>query len=280
MKIEDVLNQGSKKLKDKKVISHQLDSEILLSSILNLKRETVLINSKQVVEKEKILKFNEYIQRRSLNEPIAYIVKKKEFWSKVFKVNNTTLIPRPETEIMVEKLINIFKDKKINILDIGTGCGCIIISLISELKNSRGIGLDICRKALSIASDNASFHHTLNKIKFINKSVDDFYDQKFDLIVSNPPYIMKKDIKKLDEDIKKYEPKLALDGGNDGLDLIKKVIYKASEILKINGILAIEIGNKQFKKVSKILYKRNFKIEHNLKDYKDNIRCVISKLNR
>ena len=280
MKIEDVLNQGSKKLKDKKVISHQLDSEILLSSILNLKRETVLINSKQVVEKEKILKFNEYIQRRSLNEPIAYIVKKKEFWSKVFKVNNNTLIPRPETEIMVEKLINIFKDKKINILDIGTGCGCIIISLISELKNSRGIGLDICRKALSIASDNASLHHTLNKIKFINKSVDDFYDQKFDLIVSNPPYIMKKDIKKLDEDIKKYEPKLALDGGNDGLDLIKKVIYKASEILKINGILAIEIGNKQFKKVSKILYKRNFKIEHNLKDYKDNIRCVISKLNR
>ena len=279
MKIEDVLNQGSKKLKDKKVISHQLDSEILLSSILNLKRETVLINSKQVVEKEKILKFNEYIQRRSLNEPIAYIVKKKEFWSKVFKVNNTTIIPRPETEIMVEKLINIFKDKKINILDIGTGCGCIIISLISELKNSRGIGLDICRKALSIASDNASFHHTLNKIKFINKSVDDFYDQKFDLIVSNPPYIEKRQIKNLSDDIKKYEPIMALDGGNDGLDLIKKIIYKSKYILKIKGTLALEIGNEQINKVSKILFDKKYRIRQIVKDYKNNVRCVIAENN-
>tara|TARA_B100001121_G_scaffold281838_1_gene274787 strand:+ start:424 stop:1266 length:843 start_codon:yes stop_codon:yes gene_type:complete len=280
MKIEDILNHGSKKLKDKNVISHQLDSEILLSYILNLKRETILINSKQVVERKKILKFNEYIKRRSFNEPIAYIINKKEFWSKAFKVDKTTLIPRPETEIMIEKLINIFRGKKINILDIGTGSGCIIISLVSELKSSTGVGIDISKEALSVASENARFHQTLNRIKFIHKSVDDFYHKKFDLIVSNPPYIMRKDLKNLSDDIKKYEPKLALDGGNDGLDLIKKVIYKANEILKINGILALEIGNKQFKEVSRILYRKNFKIKHKVKDYRDNIRCIISKLNK
>ncbi len=116
----------------------------------------------------------------------------------------------------------------------------------------------------------------INKIKLYNKSLDDKFNQKFDLIVSNPPYIRTNEIKNLKEDIKRYEPIIALDGGNDGLDLIKKVIYKTEYILKVKGMLALEIGNEQFKKVSEILIKKNFKIEHIIKDYKDNIRCIIS----
>jgi len=207
---------------------------------------------------------------------MAYILEEKEFWSKNFFVNSDTLIPRPETELMVEKCINIFKKKRISILDIGTGSGCILISLLSELKDSKGVGIDISKKALIVAKKNLKIHKMINKIKLYNKSLDDKFNQKFDLIVSNPPYIRTNEIKNLKEDIKRYEPIIALDGGNDGLDLIKKVIYKTEYILKVKGMLALEIGNEQFKKVSEILIKKNFKIEHIIKDYKDNIRCIIS----
>ena len=186
------------------------------------------------------------------------------------------MIPRPETELIVEKLVKIFKEQKISILDIGTGSGCILISILSELKKSRGIGIDISKKAISIAKKNQKKHAMQNKIKFLNKSLDSKLYQKFDLIVSNPPYIKSSEIKNLDEDIKKYEPRIALDGGNDGLDLIKKVIYKTRNILKKKGLLALEIGNEQSKKVSKILLNNNFKIEYRIKDYRNNIRCLIS----
>jgi len=271
-----LINIGTKELKQKKIESSRLDSEILLSKTLNKKREEILINLDQEICQKHRLEYKELIRRRSHNEPIAYILKEKEFWSKLFFVNSDTLIPRPETELMVEKLIKIFKEKKISILDIGTGSGCILISLLSELKNSKGVGIDISKKALTIAKQNAEKHRILNSIKFLNKSLESEFNQKFDLIVSNPPYIKSSEIKNLKEDIKRYEPRIALDGGNDGLDLIKKVIYKTEYILKVKGMLALEIGNEQFKKVSTILIKKNFKIEQIIKDYKDNIRCIIS----
>ena len=220
--------------------------------------------------------YRRLIQRRSKNEPIAYIMEEKEFWSKNFFVNRDTLIPRPETELMVEEIIEIFKKKRISILDIGTGSGCILISLLSELSNSKGVGIDISKKALIVAKKNSDKHKILNNIKFLNKSLDAKFNEKFDLIVSNPPYIKSSEIKNLREDIKKYEPRIALDGGNDGLDLIKKVIYKTKYNLKAKGKLALEIGNEQHKKVSEILIKNNFKIEKIIKDYKDNVRCIIS----
>ena len=179
---------------------------------------------------------------------------------------------------MLEKLINIYRQKSINILDIGTGSGCIILSLLSELKSSKGTGIDISFGALQIAKKNAKKLNILGNVKFQKKSIDSFFSQKFDLVVSNPPYIRSRDLKNLEDDIKLHEPKIALDGGNDGLDLIKKVIYKAKEILKRNGLLAIEIGNGQNIKVSNILIKNFFKIEHKIKDYKSNTRCIISRL--
>ena len=276
MNVLDLVNFGAKKLRQKKIVSSKLDSEILLSKILNKEREALLINLDQEICERSNLKFKELINRRSLKEPVAYIIEEKEFWSKNFFVGPDTLIPRPETELIVEKLVKIFKEQKISILDIGTGSGCILISILSELKKSRGIGIDISKKAISIAKKNQKKHAMQNKIKFLNKSLDSKLYQKFDLIVSNPPYIKSSEIKNLDEDIKKYEPRIALDGGNDGLDLIKKVIYKTKYILKVKGTLALEIGNEQFKKVSEILIKNKFKIEHTIKDYKDNIRCIIS----
>jgi len=278
MEILELINNGSRKLKNKKIYSHKLDSEILLSKVLNKTREELLINLNKKIEPKKINDFYKLVDRRSLKEPIAYILEKKEFWSKNFLVNNNTLIPRPETELMVEKIVKIFKTKNIFILDIGTGTGCILLSILGELKNSKGIGIDISSKAIKIANENSKKHKLTQRTKFYRRSLSEIYQNKFDLIVSNPPYIMRKDIKNLDEDIKKFEPKLALDGGNDGLDLIKKVIYKSKNILKTKGMLALEIGNEQFKKVSKILRSNKFKTRYLVKDYRENIRCILSTL--
>ncbi len=276
----DLIKNGTLALKENKISSHRIDSEILLSTVLGKSREEILINLDEKINSRDIFSFKKLIERRSSKEPLAYILKEKEFWSKKFEVNESTLVPRPETELMLEKLIKIYKDKKINILDIGTGSGCILISLLSELKNSIGVGIDISTEALKIAKKNAKKHKINNKIFFYNKSFTEIYDRKFDLIVSNPPYLLTKDIRNLQEDIKRFEPLIALDGGNDGLDVIKKVIYKAKNILKFDGMLAIEIGNGQFRKVSNILFKNNFRIKYKLKDYKDNTRIIISILNR
>ena len=276
MNVFEVIKIGSNLLKENKISSHILDSEILLSKILNKPREQILTNLNKKISEKNILKFKEYCKRRSNNEPIAYIIGEKEFWSKKFYVTKDTLIPRPETELLVDKLTSIFSGKEISILDIGTGSGCIILSLLKNLTKSNGIGIDISHNAVLIAKKNAAQFKLSNRVKFINKPLEKFFYKKFDLIVSNPPYIERKDLKNLSEDIKKYEPRMALDGGNDGLDLIKKVIYKSKYILKIKGKLALEIGNEQIKKVSKILFDNNFRIEHEIKDYKNNIRCIIS----
>jgi len=276
MKAIEIIKFGSNFLKAKKISSHILDSEILLSKTLKQSREKILTNLDRRINKKNVLLFKGYIQRRSLNEPIAYILKEKEFWSKRFEVSRNTLIPRPETELLVENLLKTFKEKELFILDIGTGSGCIILSLLSHLKKSKGIGVDISKKAISIAKKNAKNYKLFNQVKFLNRSFETIFDKKFDLIVSNPPYIEKKDIKNLSDDIKKYEPIMALDGGYDGLDLIKKVIYKSKEILKIKGTLALEIGNEQFIKVSKILIDNNFRIRNVIKDYKTNIRCILA----
>jgi release factor glutamine methyltransferase len=151
--------------------------------------------------------------------------------------------------------------------------------LLSTLDKSLGLGVDISKNAISVAKKNACNHKLTNRVKFLNKSFEYVYNKKFDLIVSNPPYIERKELKNLSEDIKRYEPRMALDGGNDGLDLIKKVIYKSKYILKIKGTLALEIGNEQIKKVSKILTNNNFRIKTVIKDYKNNVRCVIANYN-
>ncbi len=274
------LKNGSSLLKEKNISTHIIDSELLLSKILNKTREEMLINlNEKINEKNKFI-FKKYLLRRLKKEPIAYILEEKEFWSKKFFVNKNTLIPRPETELLVDKLLKIYSGKKLSILDIGTGCGCIIISLLSNLNQSRGYGIDISKKATFVAKMNVKKHKLSDCIKILNVSFENFFHKKFDLIVSNPPYIEKRKIKNLSDDIKKFEPRMALDGGNDGLDLIKKIIYKSNHILKVNGLLALEIGNEQVIKVSKKLKENNFRVKDYLRDYKDNIRCVIAIKNK
>tara|TARA_B100002051_G_scaffold61735_1_gene57726 strand:+ start:1250 stop:2101 length:852 start_codon:yes stop_codon:yes gene_type:complete len=268
-------------LKKSQIPSWRLDAEILLAEVLRKDRSELIIRNNIKISNKKAFTFNRYIDRRKKFEPVAYILNNKEFFSLDFFVNKNSLIPRPETELMVEKAIEIYKKKAPNILDIGTGSGCIIISVLRHLPKSRGIGLDISKNAIKVAKFNSEkLLKVYNKrLKFMNVSIEKLSNNRiFDLILANPPYINSKDIRNLSTDIKRYEPKIALDGGKDGLDVIKKVIYKSLRILKHNGTLAIEIGNNQYFAVSKLLRKNGFKETTLLKDYKNNIRCIFSTL--
>ena len=268
-------------LKKSQIPSWRLDAEILLAEVLRKDRSELIIRNNIKISNKKAFTFNRYIDRRKKFEPVAYILNNKEFFSLDFFVNKNSLIPRPETELMVEKAIEIYKKKAPNILDIGTGSGCIIISVLRHLPKSRGIGLDISKNAIKVAKFNSEkLLKVYNKrLKFMNVSIEKLSNNRiFDLILANPPYINSKDIRNLSLDIKRYEPKIALDGGKDGLDVIKKVIYKSFKILKHNGTLAIEIGNNQYFAVSKLLRKNGFKETTLLKDYKNNIRCIFSTL--
>ena len=278
MYISELLHSGSKILKLNKIRTHQLDTELVLSSLLKKQRENLIINLNQKVSESIVLNFEKLIIRRAKREPLAYILKNKEFWSNDFFVNRDTLIPRPETELLCENIIKIFRNKNLYLLDMGTGSGCIILSILTELKKAKGIGIDISRKAIEVAKKNSNKLDLNKRVKFFNKPLENIYGYKFDLIVSNPPYVRTSDIKNLSDDVKKFEPKIALDGGQDGLDVIKKVIYKSRTILRKVVWLALEIGFGQQYNVSQILKKQNFKEELLVKDYKNNVRCIIARL--
>tara|TARA_B100001175_G_C19503492_1_gene639547 strand:- start:2054 stop:2896 length:843 start_codon:yes stop_codon:yes gene_type:complete len=277
MKTLQLLNIGSNILKKNKIASHILDSEIILSKILNTSRERLLINQSTVSSKN-IVEFKNKIVRRSRSEPIAYIFKTKEFMGSNFFIDQKSLIPRPETELLIEPIMKIFKNKSLFFLEVGIGSGCIMLSLLNHLKYSKGIGIDVCKKTLKNSKINLKRFKLENKCKLFHKSVDELKNIKFDLVISNPPYIIKRNIKRLSNDIKRFEPSIALDGGNDGLDVIKKVIYKSNEVLKLNGILALEIGYGQYRSVKDLLIVNNFKEKLVIKDYENNIRCIFSTL--
>ncbi len=278
MNISNLLANGSRILKSNSIKTHVLDSELILSDILKLQKEKLIINSDHTVSEKVINNFNKLILRRTKKEPIAYILNKREFWSKDFFVNQNTLIPRPETELLCEQLIKIFKGKSINFLDIGTGTGCILLTILSEISEAKGIGLDISKKAIDVARRNSKNLNLTSRAKFFTRSLEEIYGYKFDLVVSNPPYIKSIDLKNLQEDVRKFEPKIALDGGKEGLDVIKKVIYKSKTILKKLGLLALEIGHGQHYKVSQILKKQGFKEELLIRDYRNNVRCIVARL--
>jgi len=276
MILENTVKQASQLLKSHNISSHELDAQIIISDILGVTKEFLVTNDKINISKKITQQYSKAIKRRINREPVAYIIGKKEFWSKYFVVSKATLVPRPETELLIYKLVEFFKNKKVNILDIGTGSGCILLSILKELNLSRGIGIDISRKAIEIAKINCKKLNLLNRSKFKVFDVNRFNEGKYDLIVSNPPYILSKEIRNLSKDIINYEPRIALDGGKDGLDLIKKVIYKSNYLLKKNGMLAIEIGNNQYRRVSYVLRRQGFKEISKECDYGRNVRCIIS----
>ena len=277
MNYQELLVNASKQLKFYKINSAMLDAELILSKTLGISREKILLNLNKKINDEVLEKFNYYLKLRKKNRPIAYIIGFKDFWKYKFQVDKNVLIPRPETELIIEQALkNLPRLSKKNILDIGTGSGCIIISIIKERENCKATAIDKSLKALKVAKLNAEMHHVQKKIKFLNIDVDKYLANKYDLIVSNPPYIKDIEILSLDKDVKLNEPKLALSGGKSGLNKVFKVIKKSQKLLKTKGKLILEIGDKQSKEVKKYLIKNNFNQIQVFKDLSRKDRCIVS----
>jgi release factor glutamine methyltransferase len=277
MNIKTAIIEGKNRLKEKSIVSAQLDSEILMAEALGQDRKYIILNSDKNLKEENLIYFQKLINKRSLRKPIAYLINKKYFWNYEFYVTNDTLIPRPDTELIIEQILKITKFKSImNILDIGVGSGCILLTILKERKNFYGTGIDISKKCLNISKINANNLKLNTRTKFYKTNVDKFALGKYDLIVSNPPYINKNNLKYLEKDVINFEPRIALDGGLDGLSELRKVIKKSSELIKKNGKFILEIGFNQKNKVINLLKKEGFYINSTLKDLAKNDRCIVS----
>ena len=277
MNIENALNIANNILKDNCNNSYQLDSELLMSKIFEKDRKFIILNSNKKLSEEKLEQFNCLINKRSKGEPIAYLLKKKDFWKYEFYVDKGILIPRPDSEVVVDQILKLTNNKdNLRILDIGVGSGCLLLSVLKERKNFHGVGIDISKKCIDISNINASKLEISNRVKFFKSDVDNFKFGKYDLIVSNPPYIKMLDFNNLKKDVINFEPKLALYGGLDGTSEIRKVIKKSSELIKKNGKFILEIAYDQKNKVIKLLRDKGFYINNVLKDLADNDRCIVS----
>ena len=276
MNIDIAIRQATLLLKKFDIKSPLLDSEILMSKAIQKDRKFIILNQNYKISKISLNFFKSLVSQRSLGMPISYLTKKKFFWKHEFNIDKDILIPRPDTELIVEETLKLMKHKKnIKILEIGSGSGCIILSILDERKDFTGIGIDISKKCVDLSKKNTFKIGLKNNIKFLKSNVDNFNYGKYDLIISNPPYINQCDLKYLEKDVLNFEPKLALNGGQDGLSEIRKVIKKSSELIKIKGKLILEIGFDQKEKVKKLLNKKGFYINKVIKDLAKNDRCVI-----
>ena len=276
MNINSAIMEGAKILKNNFISTAYLDSEILMAKAINKNRDYIILNSKKILCKNDLNNFKKLIKARSYREPIAYLTNKKFFWESEFFVTKDTLIPRPDTEIIVENVLNLTKYKtRLNILDIGVGSGCVLLSILKEKQNFYGTGIDISRNCLNISKINAINLKVNGRLKLYKSNVDKFTLGKYDLIVSNPPYIKKYKLKYLEKDVRDFEPIHALDGGLDGLLQIKKVIKKSSELIKKKGQFILEIGFDQKNKVVNLIKKEGFYINSIQKDFAKKDRCII-----
>ena len=277
MNIQSAILLGKNILKKNFIQTAQLDSEILMAKVIDRDRKYILLNNKKNLAHNNLKYFKKLIKERALRKPIAYLTNRKFFWNSEFFVTGDTLIPRPDTELIIEQVLKLTKFKnKIKILDIGVGSGCILLSILKEKKNFIGTGIDISKNCLKISKINATNLKISNRVKFYKSDVDKFDQGKYDVIVSNPPYINKYSFKYLERDVANFEPKLALDGGLDGLSEIRKVIDKSSELIKNKGKFILEIGFDQKNKVVNLLKEKGFYINCILKDLAKNDRCIVS----
>ena len=279
MLVNEAIAFAEQELKRSNNLNSRLDSEILVSHLINIPRESIYSKLKENLPSNKTEELQNLVSRRVKKEPIAYILNNKEFWSTNFYVDRSVLIPRPETEVLIDLILSQINNKNnyLNILDIGTGSGCILVSLLKELTKAKGIGIDKSSKAIAIAKKNSISQHVDSRSSFKNINLENIkFDKKFDLIVSNPPYLPDVSLKNLNLDIKLYEPKIALQGGVQGVDFLYKIIVLASKILKINGLLALEIGDNQFHILAKYLKENRFKILDKYTLINKQVRCLLA----
>ena len=271
-----ILTEAQTKLKESGIRTYKLDTEILLLHALKLNKTDLITQGNNItITAQQLQIFDNLIAQRMQHKPIAKIIGYKEFYSLNFKVNNYVLDPRPDTEILIDTILKLISNKAahINILDIGTGSGNIAITLATILKNAKITAIDISLQALETAIINAKQHQVNQQITFLQSDIFSKITEKFDLIISNPPYIKTTDIAKLANDVKSYDPISALDGGVDGLEFYKNIAVHSKKYLKNNGYIIIETGYDQKTQIIDIF--KDYHLHKSVKDYGGNDRCLV-----
>ena len=272
MQIVDAVKHAQKQLVESD--SARLDAEILLCSVLKCERTHLYTHPEQALSKVEINSFNELIVLRTEGHPIAHLIQKKEFWSLELKVTADTLIPRPETEVLVETALSfVTADTELNILDLGTGSGAIAIAIASERPTAKISATDTSEKALIIAKQNAD-SHKIENIEFKKANWFDKESHRYDIIVSNPPYMHDNDPHLMQGDVR-FEPLSALASGNDGLDNLRTIIYESKKYLNNQAWLLVEHGYNQGEQVKLLFIENNFTSVSTIKDYDENDRVTI-----
>lgn len=261
LKVLDAIQLSTDYLTKKGIDEPRLNAELLLADVLGMKRLNLYLNfDRPLSEKEKDL-YRTFLSRRAAYEPLQYILGYTEFWSYKFAVNKSVLIPRPETEILIDTILNDYSDnnKELNILDIGTGSGIIAICLAKNI-NCKVTALDISVDAINIAKENAEFNEVSDKIVFVEKDILKFNDLnvQYDIIVSNPPYVDNNQYKTLQKEITLFEPAIAVTDFNNGLTFYDKILSLSNSILAPTGKIYFEIGAGQADSVKNLFAKYNF----------------------
>jgi release factor glutamine methyltransferase len=283
--IQKLLNWITEHLTSKGIDSPRLSAELLVSSILKMKRIELYMQFDKLVGKEQLDQLHDLVKRAGQNEPIAYLTGKTEFYSLELEVSRDCLIPRPETELLVQRAIEFLRTRSGRqfVCDLCTGSGCVAIAIARNYPQTHIIATDICDAALNMAARNVEKHQLKERIKLL---CGDLFDpimpqldtNKFDLIVCNPPYVSTAEFEKLGKNIKDYEPKVALFAGADGLDIYRRIIERADVFLKPDAALVLEIGYSQGPAVRELLEQTGCFTKITIeKDFHNNDRIVIAK---
>lgn len=276
--LANALAEAMEKLESQGISSARLDATLLLSHVTGMSRADLFLKGMRDITSHEEQQLGELLQRRLNHEPLAYILSHKEFWSLDFLVTRDTLIPRPDSETLIEaSLERMERAAHVNILDIGTGTGCLLISLLTELPRASGVGLDCSKQALKVAQENARRHGVDERSQFLESHWCDAIDRTFDLIISNPPYIAETDKSALMPDVVQFEPHSALFAGTDGLDAYRELAPQMKHVLAPGGLIVWEVGQGQAKEVGQLLAEQGLWVEQPKNDLAGIPRAVIAR---
>lgn len=275
--VTDALRQAVQSLQQSHIESASLDARILLQYVLGVSREQLLADTRLTLTSRQYGAFMQLVEKRSGRQPVSQLIGKRDFWNHSFKVTCHTLDPRPDSETLIESVLAHFASRPLpaRILDLGTGTGCLLLTLLHEYPLARGVGVDICKSALSVAKENAAAQQIEGRVHFMNGCWAENVEGVFDLIVSNPPYIPTDAIAMLAPEVAQYEPKLALDGGPDGLDCYRAIMAQLPRVLAPQGLAAFEVGIGQAKELESLAAQHGLQVVGIKEDMAGIARCVL-----